>query len=67
MWKEVFMAFFKVLIKHLCGGTEENHQKIQDSWCCCQYPEYKSEVFPLSPTLLIMGQYVFVFILIVVL
>jgi hypothetical protein len=28
IWKEVVMAWFKVLFKHLPGETEENH----DSW-----------------------------------
>jgi hypothetical protein len=29
MRKEVVMAEFKVLSRHLPGGTEENHEKLQ--------------------------------------
>jgi hypothetical protein len=27
MWKEAVLAQFKVLLRHLPGGTEENHKK----------------------------------------
>jgi hypothetical protein len=27
MWKEAIVAKFKVLSRHLPGGTEENHKK----------------------------------------
>jgi hypothetical protein len=27
MWKESFMAYFKILPQNLSGGTEENHEK----------------------------------------
>ena len=29
MWKEAVVAYFKVLHKLLCGGTEENHKIFQ--------------------------------------
>jgi hypothetical protein len=40
MWEEVVVAIFKVLPKHLHGGTKEKHQKIQDSLCHGQYPNW---------------------------
>jgi hypothetical protein len=33
MWKEVVVAKFKALSRHLAGGTEENNNKPQDSQC----------------------------------
>jgi hypothetical protein len=33
MWKEVAMAYIKVLLQHLCRGFKENHgNPLQDSW-----------------------------------
>jgi hypothetical protein len=32
IWKEVVMVEFKVLSQHVPGGTEEDHEKPQDSW-----------------------------------
>jgi hypothetical protein len=32
VWKEVVVAKFKILFQHLPGGTEENHEKLKDSW-----------------------------------
>jgi hypothetical protein len=29
MWKEAVVALFKVLSRHLPGGSEENHEKPQ--------------------------------------
>jgi hypothetical protein len=31
MWKEMVLSCFKVISQHLCGGTEEYHEKYQ-SW-----------------------------------
>jgi hypothetical protein len=32
MWKEVVMAYFKILSEHLPEGTEENHVKPQSGY-----------------------------------
>jgi hypothetical protein len=32
IWKEVLMAYFKVLSWHLNGGTEENYEQTQSRW-----------------------------------
>jgi hypothetical protein len=29
VWNEAVMALFKVLSRHLSGGTEENHEKLR--------------------------------------
>jgi hypothetical protein len=29
MWKEAVVAYFKVLLQHSIGGTEENHDKLR--------------------------------------
>jgi hypothetical protein len=31
IWKEAAVAWFKVLYRHLPGGTRENYEKYQDS------------------------------------
>jgi hypothetical protein len=34
MWKEAVIAYFKIIsLQHLPRGTEENHEKPQDSQC----------------------------------
>jgi hypothetical protein len=54
MWKEVVVAKFKALSKHLPRGTEENYNKPQDSQCVgCdsnQAPhKYKDKSSPFQP------------------
>jgi hypothetical protein len=53
-WKETIMSKFKVISQHSPGGTEQNHEKPQNSWFPGQDlnpgpPEYKVGVSTIRP------------------